>query len=68
MRRPAQRYPLVVDSDVGMMIGGLRELGCAVDESDRTAEVAELELPLERAVDLPPALWNAHTLQYGAVA
>ena len=43
-----------------MVVLGLRQLGDAVHESHRSGEVGEPELPLERAVDLAPAIGRFH--------
>ena len=53
-----------MDGDVGMVIGGLREVGHAVDEGDRLREALEAEAPLERSVDLVQALGNVHAGKY----
>ena len=66
VRPPAHRDPPVVDLDVGMMVLGLREVGEPVDESDRLAEIGELELPAQHAVDLRPMLRNSHGEKYCA--
>ena len=51
----------------GWWFGRLGELGDAVDEVDRGAEVAEAELPLERVVHLAPAFGRRHAARIRTV-
>ena len=65
MRPPAHRDLPVVDLDIGMVVLGLGKVGEPVDERDRLAEVAELEVADERAIDLAPVLRGGHVGEYG---
>jgi ribose 5-phosphate isomerase A len=56
MRVPAKRHTVPADRDIGMVVGALGLRGDAIDEVDRRGEVPASELPLERTVDLGPAL------------
>lgn len=51
-----------------MVVGGLGQVGNAVDEGERLREVAEAELPRQRAVDLGPQLRCLHTVEYAPSA
>ncbi len=66
MRPPAHRDLPVVDLDVGMVVLGLREVGEPVDERDRLAKVAELDLTDEGSVDLAPVHRGGHVAKYDA--
>lgn len=60
VRPPAEGHAAVVDPDVRMVVLRLRELPDPVHERERFGEVAERERPLERTVDLTPALRPVH--------
>ena len=66
MRPPSHRDLPVVDLDVGMVVLDLREVGEPVDERDRLAEVAELDLTDEGSVDLAPMRRGGHVVKYDA--
>ncbi len=66
VRRPPDGDALVADSDVGVVVLGLGEVGQTIDEADRGRERVERELALERAADLGPSLRNAHARKYRA--
>ena len=68
MGRPTHRDAPVADGDVGMVVGGLGEVGETVDEGDRGRKAVEGELPLERAAGLVPTFGDGHTGQYGLLA
>jgi archaetidylinositol phosphate synthase len=60
VRAPAERDAAVADVDVGVVVGGLGGFGDAVDERDRSREVVEHELALERVAADAPAFGDAH--------
>ena len=53
---PAERHPVVADRDVRMMVLRFGEVADAIHERERLDKVAELELSLERVVDLAPSI------------
>lgn len=60
VRPPAERYVLVVDRDVRVVVLGLGELAHPIDEHERIPETSERERALERVVDLAPPIRDGH--------
>src|SRR6266851_4659556 len=65
VRGPTERYPLVRDGHVRVMVLLLRKLGDPIHERDGVGKRGQLELALQGTVHLEPVRRGAHERQYG---